>query len=188
MLHLDDGTDLAWVHSCRDARMFPVKGAPKNCRCCAYILDADADALWEYGFGCRWSGTGDFILFNFNLAGTPRLKDGAIRVLVDMVPRIRFLPPAGQGPQIYALLDPFDGRPRYVGKSVAAEQRLSQHLSENGTSQKVEWIGQCLLAGRQPKLKILETVSAETWPERERFWIAKLRAEGFDLLNVREGG
>jgi len=191
LLHLDDGTDLVLVHSCRDARMFPApgRGVPKNCRCCAYVPDADADTLWENGFGCRWPGKGDFILFNFNLAGTQRLlKAGAIKVLVEIVPRIQFLPPDGDGVQIYALCDPFDGKSRYVGKSLNAGRRLTQHVSENGTSRKVEWVGQCLLAGRQPKLKILEVVSAEAWPERERFWIAKLRAEGFDLLNVREGG
>lgn len=91
---------------------------------------------------------------------------------------------------IYALKDPRTDEVRYVGKARSLNARMRGHKWDmrNSTKQtpKVVWL-QSLSA--LPIIEVLEIVPAELdWMERERYWIAKYRAAGADLVNVTDGG
>jgi hypothetical protein len=45
-----------------------------------------------------------------------------------------------------------------------------------------------LAEGVEPELVVVEVVYGDAWRERECFWIAKLRTDGYDLTNVTAGG
>lgn len=95
-------------------------------------------------------------------------------------------------PLIYALT--FDGPIRYVGQTRGSLRvRLDGHR-QNAREGKpaelrrpvVQWmreIGPGLVRG-----VVLERCEASELDERERYWIARLRAQGHDLLNVTDGG
>jgi hypothetical protein len=92
---------------------------------------------------------------------------------------------------IYALIDPRDGRIRYVGKANNPQVRLRNHVKEsrNGHSDhKARWVRLLLREGLYPKLSILEECSVSVWKERECYWIARLRSEGCNLVNAKDGG
>lgn len=94
--------------------------------------------------------------------------------------------------KIYKLVDPRDGRARYVGKTIVSlRQRLNSHISrskENKTpSQK--WIYELKKIGLVPKINLIEKVEAgESWEDKEKFWIKNFRELYGDLLNLCIGG
>jgi hypothetical protein len=73
---------------------------------------------------------------------------------------------------IYVLLDA-EGRRRYIGKSVVPAVRFKVHQSRRLWA--TSW-------------EALETCDVAIWPERERFWIAHGRMQGWPLENVLDGG
>ena len=63
---------------------------------------------------------------------------------------------------VYCLVDPFDGKIRYVGKSKSPRSRLSAHMKESKVRQntaKKTWIHGLLKKGTFPKLEVV----AETY-------------------------
>lgn len=92
---------------------------------------------------------------------------------------------------IYGLYDPRTHPPciRYVGytgKGVA--HRLAGHIGEakrGKQTRRHKWIRSLLSAGVKPAFQTLEVVTAETWQERERHWIARLKGH---LINATDGG
>jgi len=95
--------------------------------------------------------------------------------------------------RIYALFDPREPvLVRYVGKTdwtLAA--RLTKHLWEahNGfKSHRFHWIRGLLHAGIEPKIRLIEEVTAADWRERERFWIEHFRRDGHPMTNHANGG
>lgn len=98
-------------------------------------------------------------------------------------------------PVIYALRDPRTGRIRYVGKTVDRESRIIDHISQarlnasrGRATRKEYWILQLDRLGLRPTVEVLEVVTCDTWEERERRWIAELRALGYELTNIAAGG
>jgi DNA-binding NarL/FixJ family response regulator len=92
---------------------------------------------------------------------------------------------------IYALVDPRDGRIRYVGKANDPQVRLRNHVKEsrNGHSDhKARWVRLLLRENLYPQLLILEECYTSEWKERECFYIADFRAKGYDLVNAKDGG
>lgn len=100
----------------------------------------------------------------------------------------------GNATQIYALCDPRNSEPRYIGKTVQPLiDRLLAHkrtalrkprLPVHWWIKKVEGIN---LHGAY--IKLLERVpSEEEWQPRERWWIEDGRRRGWRLLNLTEGG
>ena len=88
---------------------------------------------------------------------------------------------------IYGLVDPRDGRVRYVGRSVTPEARLCQHLSRVRYNRGVwDWKTSLAADGLKPELLVLAMADESTFPAVERHWIAKLSGEG-DLLNRHRG-
>lgn len=87
---------------------------------------------------------------------------------------------------IYALVDPRSDQIRYVGKSVDPDGRLRSHVCvARGDSQThvSRWIRQVLADGCRPRVEVLQTVTAETWQEGERFWHRELTRAGLRLTN-----
>jgi len=94
---------------------------------------------------------------------------------------------------IYALFDPREPLAiRYVGKTQQSlAQRLGAHIREARTgaqSYRYKWIRFVLADGVRPEIRLLESVVAESWQERERDWIARLRAAKHPLTNGSSGG
>lgn len=92
---------------------------------------------------------------------------------------------------IYTLSDPLTGRVRYVGKTCQRPvRRLRHHVStaKNQRNHREKWI---LSLGVPPWLIVVQTVvsgSHEDIAQAERYWIARLRADGCDLTNQTIGG
>jgi hypothetical protein len=97
---------------------------------------------------------------------------------------------SGKRVAIYALSDPRDGVIRYVGKASKLRRRLAQHCRTpaDRNSHRANWLRALRRDGERPQLIILERCWEGEWPERERCWIANLKAEGTLLVNGTEGG
>lgn len=93
---------------------------------------------------------------------------------------------------IYALCEP-DGRPRYVGKTVYyLHVRHKAHIRaarRGGNLPVHRWLRKQERLRNGFAIHLLEYVSAgEDWAGRERHWIAKIRADQPDALNLCDGG
>lgn len=96
---------------------------------------------------------------------------------------------------IYGLCDPrLVGRSsiRYLGKTSSPLMvRLARHISAARTGEQTycyNWIRKLLAVGVSPQIKALEITTDGAAPERERAWISRLRATGFNLTNLTDGG
>lgn len=91
---------------------------------------------------------------------------------------------------IYGLVDPFDSRTRYVGKTNNLEMRLSQHLRYElkGETRREKWIKKLQRLGSNPTIEVIEECAEENWQEREVYWIHALNNAGCDLTNLAPGG
>jgi hypothetical protein len=91
---------------------------------------------------------------------------------------------------IYALVDPRDGRIRYVGKAKNIQERVKRHFKDRRTNQqRVAWFVELSVLGLTPEIKILESVQeGHSWLEAEVRWITEMRANGCELLNITCGG
>ena len=92
--------------------------------------------------------------------------------------------------QIYALLDPISGAPRYVGKSAQGiDRRMASHRREARVRAKTPkhlWISGLAARKLSPKVVVLDSVSVAESARVERRWVARLAR--FNLLNVRVAG
>jgi len=100
---------------------------------------------------------------------------------------------------IYGLVDPRDGRVRYVGMTTSPELRLVSHCTNLGRLQpdgqlarrgrKDDWLRELEAGGLRPQMTVFEEVAPENDPlVREEVWIDRMRAGGADLLNGRPAG
>lgn len=98
----------------------------------------------------------------------------------------------GDATRIYALCEFPSQEPRYIGKTIRPLMaRLKSHLvvARKPRLPVARWLAKRKKEGRKICIKWLETVDAGTdWQVRERFWIAKHKAEGARLLNLTIGG
>jgi hypothetical protein len=94
-------------------------------------------------------------------------------------------------PVVYTLSDPTTGAIRYVGKtSQNLAQRIREHrrCAKRGQRQHVYcWWRSLGRSGHEPVVEAVEEGCIDI-DEAERFWIAQLRALGFDLTNHTDGG
>ncbi len=95
---------------------------------------------------------------------------------------------------IYVLVDPRKKEEyRYVGKTVQKlSHRLSKHIYEakkaNDHTYRARWIRKLLHEDVKPQIVKLEIIDAEIDCEREMYWIARLKKEGYKLTNGTKGG
>lgn len=100
-----------------------------------------------------------------------------------------------EGVTIYALCEPIDkwttGPVRYVGKTVQFPwHRVRAHITtaRNRPRLPVHWWLR-KHADEPYHIRHLERVPVGgDWATRERYWIAKFRADGCNLLNMTDGG
>ncbi len=100
--------------------------------------------------------------------------------------------PLSRQVHIYALHD-LDGRLRYVGKTVfKLTKRLREHVCEAKRGRRCRrsfWIRQQMRLGHAIGIELLETIAPDAdWQSREQHWIKTLRAQGYDLTNLTDGG
>jgi hypothetical protein len=92
---------------------------------------------------------------------------------------------------IYLLRDPRTGEVRYVGQSVAGEDRLNGHAkaTEVGSKDSVHcWMRKLFSMGLKPEWELQEDVLREDADEYEVWYIAAYREAGCGLLNLLPGG
>ena len=103
----------------------------------------------------------------------------------------------GRSVTIYALCQPVEkwktGPVRYVGKTVNTvwhRVRAHSYASKGAPRLPVRrWLKKQMEAGNPFHIRHLEVVPpGADWEARERFWIAKFRSEGAELLNLTDGG
>lgn len=69
--------------------------------------------------------------------------------------------------------------------------RLIGHLTEarcGAQSCRAQWIRSLQAEGLEPSVNVVAIVERDAWEAAEKWWIAKLRALGFDLVNGTIGG
>lgn len=95
---------------------------------------------------------------------------------------------------IYALIDPRDGRVRYVGRTVnSLVRRLREHLYQSKRDKfkhlpRVGWLSELALVGLKPTIQLLEICSIDNYQAAEKKWIAHYRAMHDDIVNANIGG
>jgi sulfur transfer protein SufE len=90
---------------------------------------------------------------------------------------------------IYSLLDPLDGRIRYIGKSIRPKERLQNHMNEISNCHRSHWLQSLKKKGLKPEMRILEELEhSENWQQREKHWIKIGRSLGWPLTNNTNGG
>lgn len=91
---------------------------------------------------------------------------------------------------IYSLSDPRDNQIKYIGKAIDPNVRLSYHLRNRnqGNTMKNNWIKYLVNNNLYPTLQILDEVPETEWQFWERYWIAQIKAWGFNLKNGDNGG
>ena len=92
---------------------------------------------------------------------------------------------------IYALIDPRDQTPHYIGKTVQnpPQKRLRQHQRKPATDGLAAWIDDLLRADMKPTLETLETAPpGADWRAAEIYWIRHGLAQGWPLENRAIGG
>ena len=90
---------------------------------------------------------------------------------------------------IYALIDPRNNTIRYIGCSLNAVKRYERHLTKSQLSKdshKDRWIKKLMELNLLPDLAIIESVSSNTYQEREKYWIALYGRD--NLTNGTDGG
>lgn len=90
---------------------------------------------------------------------------------------------------IYALICPFDGQLKYIGKANNPERRLRDHMQDirGAVYEKAMWIKKMKLAKKKPILEILDEIEIHNWQFYEEFWIGYFKSIGCNLFNKRSG-
>lgn len=88
---------------------------------------------------------------------------------------------------IYSLSDPRDDQVRYIGKSNNPGQRFAGHVNASPASSRGKWIAEIKAMGLLPVMTILEEATADNWSEKEQYWIKRMKAAGYNLLNIQTG-
>lgn len=93
---------------------------------------------------------------------------------------------------VYALTDPRDGCPRYVGQTIHGMLRYRSHLKNlpnDASHHKKAWVQTLQAQGLNPGFEVLTDLPGpEFLDEAEAFWIAELKARGCQLTNLVMGG
>lgn len=85
---------------------------------------------------------------------------------------------------IYALVDPRDMLPRYVGQSRNPTARYDGHTSSTTTNAMRPWRRDVFAAGLMPHMLLLERVLEPQALFTEGRWIDEGKRRGWPLLNV----
>ena len=91
---------------------------------------------------------------------------------------------------IYALLDPRDGKIRYVGKANDTARRLKAHVNpaRYKPTHKFNWLKSLRNLSLKPVMVTLEECPTSVWKHREKYWIRYFYKRGYNLTNYTSGG
>ena len=89
---------------------------------------------------------------------------------------------------IYALIDPRDGKIKYIGKTNNIRKRIREHIRDEENNLKYAWIKSLKKLKLQPEVLILEETDLGNDNFWEIFWISQCKAWGFELKNMTNGG
>lgn len=94
---------------------------------------------------------------------------------------------------VYELVCPISGECRYIGKTIQSlNARLYKHKynRRDGRSRKNSWLVSLENGGvlNELRIRVLEECDSSLLNDREIYWIAKYREEGFKLTNTTIGG
>lgn len=89
---------------------------------------------------------------------------------------------------IYTLADPITHSIKYVGKTFRINRRLNDHLRCDGNSKKDTWIKSLKNKNLTPILEIIDATDEFNCDFLEQYWISQLKAWGFTLKNMTNGG
>ncbi len=90
---------------------------------------------------------------------------------------------------VYGLFDPYTDELRYVGKTNNIENRYKQHLRENATTHKANWIKTLVSARTKPQIIVFEQFTTEKEAiAAEIDLIAYYKFVGCRLTNLLSGG
>jgi hypothetical protein len=92
---------------------------------------------------------------------------------------------------IYVLIDPRDGRVRYVGWTINLRQRLRDHMKPSrlsGNQRRDRWLASLIADGFYPRVETVEHGDGQGHAEAECKWITHYRSLGFELTNLTDGG
>lgn len=91
---------------------------------------------------------------------------------------------------IYILIDPTDGKVRYVGKTFTPKNRLSGHITEckniEVNHHRARWIRSLLKKGKKPLLEIVKICDEKDFEKYETYYIKKFKSR--KLTNSDENG
>jgi len=82
---------------------------------------------------------------------------------------------------IYAIINPIDNMPFYVGETSDTEARFKHHLSCRERSKDI--INSILVKGIKPKFEILEVCSYGGHKKTEIKWMKSYLSMGYPLIN-----
>ncbi len=100
---------------------------------------------------------------------------------------------------VYALICPESQEIRYIGQTIQKlKRRLQKHIFDTNSkvkkhlhlNHKNAWIRGLIIRNtiNELKIELIETTDIELLNEREVYWIAYYRNEGYDLTNCTTGG
>jgi len=89
---------------------------------------------------------------------------------------------------IYTLSHPITDEIKYVGKSDNPAYRLINHCKDKRLTKNKSWILGLQKSGLKPKLEIIDEIKKTEWEFWEVYWISQMKAWGFKLNNILEGG
>lgn len=91
---------------------------------------------------------------------------------------------------IYGLSDPITNEIRYIGKTVNMKNRYKKHVYQSKyLKTKIgNWIKKLISINLKPNILLIEECEENNWIEREKYWIKKYKEDGYNLLNIHEGG
>lgn len=89
---------------------------------------------------------------------------------------------------IYGLIDPRDGKIKYVGKTKNIRRRFLEHIRDEENNLKYAWIKSLKKLNKKPDIIILEETDLEDSNFWEIFWIDILKSWNFVLKNMTKGG
>jgi group I intron endonuclease len=92
---------------------------------------------------------------------------------------------------IYTLSDPNTNIVKYVGKTINPKIRFRTYIKQAKKGKRnnlvINWVKSLLKNNMEPKMEIIDEIDGP-WEWLEQYWISQMKAWGFKLKNMTDGG